>query len=113
MNGVNEPAVGTLAFESVGTLAFTDVAEAARDFPAPPGHAKLVATSSRYGLTCFADPRGLYAIPTAALAAMAEALAEKLAAEQVKHSNIDFKPLILFPSSQTVSTKASSPYPAP
>ena len=82
-NTVAEATEGTLAFQSVGTLAFTDVDEAERGFQPPPGYAKLVAVSSRYGVTCYADPRGLYAIRTDKLASITESLKEKLAKDQV------------------------------
>ena len=63
-------------------MRFSDYADAS-EFPPPPGYARLVASSSKYGLTCYADARGLYAIATARLAEVAESLSLKRPDEQV------------------------------
>ena len=46
--------LGGLVYQSLGTVSFSHPEEAA-DFPVPPGYARLVAVSSRYGLTVLAD----------------------------------------------------------
>ena len=79
---VAESENGGLVFNSLGTVGFSLPGDAA-SFPPPPGYAKLVAASSLYGLTCFADHAGLCAIPTADLAEVTESLKEKLAHEQI------------------------------
>ena len=53
-----ESELGGLVYQSLGTVGFSHPEEAA-DFPVPPGYAKLVAVSSLYGLTVFADHVGL------------------------------------------------------
>ena len=68
---VAESENGGLVFNSLGTVGFSLPGDAA-SFPPPPGYAKLVAASSLYGLTCFADHAGLCAIPTADLAEVTE-----------------------------------------
>jgi nuclear pore complex protein Nup214 len=64
------------------TVRFSDYTDASQ-FPPPPGYARLVASSSKYGLTCYADARGVYAIGTARLAEVAESLTLKRPEEQV------------------------------
>ena len=53
-----ESELGGLVYQSLGTVSFSHPEEAA-DFPVPPGYARLVAVSSRYGLTVLADHAGL------------------------------------------------------
>jgi hypothetical protein len=77
-----ESELGGLVYQSLGTVGFSHPEEAA-DFPVPPGYAKLVAVSSRYGLTVFADHVGLCVAHTARLAEVCESLKEKLPAEQI------------------------------
>ena len=74
--------IGGLVYQSLGTVGFSHPEEAA-DFPVPPGYAKLVAVSSRYGLTVLADHVGLCVAATARLAEVCESLKEKLPAEQI------------------------------
>lgn len=74
-----ESELGGLVYQSLGTVGFSHPEEAA-DFPVPPGYAKLVAVSSLYGLTVFADHVGLCVAHTARLAEVCESLKEKLPA---------------------------------
>ena len=77
-----ESELGGLVYQSLGTVSFSHPEEAA-DFPVPPGYARLVAVSSRYGLTVLADHAGLCVAHTARLAEVCESLKEKLPAEQI------------------------------
>ena len=81
-----ESEVGGLVYQSLGTVGFSHPEEAAA-FPVPPGYAKLVAVSSRYGLTLFADHAGLCVTNTSRLAQVTESLKEKLPAEQIVPGN--------------------------
>jgi len=77
-----ESELGGLVYQSLGTVSFSHPEEAA-DFPVPPGYARLVAVSSRFGLTVLADHAGLCVAATARLAEVCESLKEKLPAEQI------------------------------
>ena len=73
---------GAVVFDAVGTVSFGGDGDASALDP-PPGHAKLVAASSKHGVVCYADARGVYAIETDVLCDVASALKEKVPAEQV------------------------------
>ena len=77
-----ESELGGLVYQSLGTVSFSHPEEAA-DFPVPPGYARLVAVSSRFGLTVLADHAGLCVAATARLAEVCESLKEMLPAEQI------------------------------
>ena len=82
----SESETGSVVFSSLGTVGFSDP-DVAAEAPPPPGYATLVAVSSTYGLTCFADAAGLCAIATARLAEVTESLSGKLAREQIVPSD--------------------------